>query len=302
MAAVIDLVLKNGKIVTGNGVFDGGLGVDSGQIVAIGKNAHLPDADKVVDLSGNLVLPGAIDGHCHCHAMGRSDWEDFTTGTMAAAAGGITTILEMPQTLPPTATAKAFLEKRKEAERDAVVNFGLYGGAGSQNLDEIPKLAADGAIAFKTFMPQPSPGREQDMWGLFVADDGSFFEALKAIARTGLPSCVHAENWQIYQYLAKKLESEGKKDLPAYLEARPAIAESEGISRAAMLADAAGARIHICHVAAREGVEVVRRETEGAAVDGRDLPTLRYVYSRSGQQVWCLCEDQSSYQNSSRSS
>jgi len=255
---VVDLVLKNGKIVTGTEIVEGGLAVEAGQVVAIGRNGKLPEADTTVDLHGCYVMPGAIDGHCHCHAMGRSDWEDFTTGTMAAAAGGITTILEMPQTLPPTATAKAFVEKRKEAERDAVVNFGLYGGAGSQNLHEIPKLAVEGAIAFKTFMPQPSPGREQDMWGLYVADDGSFFEALKAIARTGLPSCVHAENWQIYQYLAKKLESEGKKDLPAYLEARPAIAESEGISRAAMLADAAGARIHICHVCAREGVEVVR--------------------------------------------
>jgi len=255
---VVDLVLKNGKFF-GNGVFEGGLAVDSGRIVAIGKSDHLPSADKVVDLNGNLVMPGAIDAHCHCHAMGRSDWEDFTTGTMAAAAGGITTILELPQTLPPTVTAKAFVDKRREAERDAIVNFGLYGGAGSQNFDEIPKLAAEGAIAFKTFMPPPTPGREQDMWGLYVTDDGSFLELFKVIARTGLPSCVHAENWQIYHYLSKKLESEGKKDLAAYLEARPGIAESEGVSRAAMLAKAAGARIHICHVCAREAVEVIRR-------------------------------------------
>lgn len=256
---VVDLVLKNAKIITTQGVYEGGLGVDSGQIVVIGKNGNLPQADRVLDLHGNLVMPGAIDAHCHCHAMGRSDWEDFTTGTMAAAAGGVTTVLEMPQTLPPTATAKAFADKRRQAERDAVVNFGLYGGAGSQNLEEISKLAAEGAIAFKTFMPQPSPGREEDMWGLYVTDDGSFLEALKAIARTGLPSCVHAENWQIHQYLAKKLESEGKVDLAAYLESRPGITEAEGISRAAMLAEAAGARIHIVHVCAREAVEVIRR-------------------------------------------
>lgn len=257
--ALVDLVLKDAKIVTGDGIFVGGLAIDSGQIVAIARNGNLPEADKVQDLHGNLIMPGAIDGHCHVHAMGRSDWEDFTTGTMAAAAGGITTILEMPQTLPPTSTAKAFAEKRKEAERDAVVNFGLYGGAGSQNLEEIPRIAAEGAVAFKTFMPQPSPGREKDMWGLFVTDDGSFFEVFKTIARTGIPSCVHAENWQIYQYLSKKLESEGKMDLAAYLEARPGITESEGISRAAMLANAAGARIHICHVCAQEAVDVVRR-------------------------------------------
>ncbi len=259
---VVDLVLRNGKIVTRGGTFEGGLGIDSGEIVAMGKNENLPEADRTVDLHGNLVIPGPIDGHCHCHGMGRSDWEDFTTGTMAAAAGGITTILEMPQTLPPTASAEALADKRKVAEREAVVNFGLFGGAGSQNLEEIPKLAAAGAIAFKTFMPQPSPGREEDMWGLYVTDDGSFFEAFKTIAQTGLPSCVHAENWQIFQYMAEKLQSEGKKDLAAYLEARPGVAEAEGISRAVMLAEAAGARIHICHVSAREAVQVVRRAKE----------------------------------------
>jgi allantoinase len=252
-------VFTNAKIVTGDRIFEGGVAIDSGQIVAIGRSGNLPEADEVQDLHGNLIMPGLIDAHCHVHAMGRSDWEDFITGTMAAAASGITTILEMPQTLPPTSTAKAFAEKRKEAERDAVVNFGLYGGAGSQNIEEIPRMAAAGAVAFKTFMPQPSPGREEDMWGLYVTDDGSFLEVLKAIARTRLPSCVHAENWQIHQYLAKKLESEGKMNLAAYLESRPGITESEGISRAAMLADVAGARVHICHVCAREAVEVIRR-------------------------------------------
>lgn len=254
---MIDLVLKNCKIVSSTSIFEGGVGVDSGAIVAIGKNGNLPQADRTLDLRGNLLMPGFIDAHCHCHAMGRSDWEDFTTGTMAAAAGGLTTILEMPQTLPPTSTSKAFVEKRAIVERDAVVNIGLYGGAGSQNIDEIPKMAAEGAIAFKTFMPPPSPGREKDFWGLYVTDDGSFFELLKTIAQTGLPSCVHAENPQIVSYLTKKLQSEGKKDLSAHLAARPGITEAEGISRAAMLASAAGARFHACHLCAKEAVDVI---------------------------------------------
>lgn len=256
---VVDLVLKNCRIINSDETFEGGLAVDSGQIVAVAKDSRLPQADRVVDLHGRIVLPGAIDAHCHCHAMGRSDWEDFTTGTMAAAAGGVTTILEMPQTLPPTSTVHAFVEKRKKAEHDVVVNFGLYGGAGSQNISEIPKLAAQGAVAFKTFMPPPTPGREKDMAGLYVTDDGSFLEALRTIARTGLPSCVHAENWQIHRYLAERLEADGKMDLSAYLQSRPGITEAEGISRAAMLAETAGARLHVCHVAAREAVAVIRR-------------------------------------------
>ncbi len=265
--ATIDLILKNGKIVTSSGIFEGGLGVDSGQIVAIGKEGTLPHADRVIDLHDNLLMPGFIDAHCHCHGMGRSDWEDFATGTTAAAAGGITSILEMPQTLPPTSTVEAFKEKRKIAERDAVVNFGLYGGAGSQNIDEIPRIAREGAIAFKTFMPHPSPGRERDFWGMYVTDDGSFLEVLTTVARTGLISCVHAENWQIADYLAKKLRSEARNDLPAFLESRPGITEAEGISRAAMLASASEARVHICHVSAKEAVEVISRVKQ----DGQPL-------------------------------
>jgi dihydropyrimidinase/allantoinase len=270
---LVDLVLKNSKLVTPAGIFEGGVAVESGKIVAIGKDATLPNADKDVDLHGALLMPGAIDAHCHCHAMGRSDWEDFTTGTMAAAAGGITTILEMPQTVPPTATVEAFIEKRKTAERDAVVDFALYGGAGEHNIGEIPGIAKEGAIAFKTFMTPPSPGREKDFWGLYVTDDGVFLEILKTIAQTGLISTIHAENSQIANYLAKKLQSEGKKDLAAYLQSRPGVTESEGISRALRLASASGTRTHICHVCAKEAVEVIARAKQnGQPVTAETCP------------------------------
>lgn len=269
----IDLVLRNGKIVSATDLVEGSIGVDQGQIVVIGKDPTLPQADRTIDLHGNLVLPGFIDTHCHCHGMGRSDWEDFTTGTMAAAAGGITTILEMPQTIPPSSTAETFTEKRKIMEQQAVVNFGLYGGAGTQNIDEIPRMAREGAIGFKTFMQPPMPGREKDFWGLYVVNDGSFLEVLRSTARTGLISAVHAENPEIVEYLTKRLQSQGKMDLDAYLESRPGITESEAISRAAMLASTAGVRMHICHVSAREAVEVVRNvKQRGQALTAETCP------------------------------
>ena len=255
---VVDIVLQNGSIVTPSGIFEGGVAIESGKIVAMAKNNSLPQAEKTIDLEHRFVLPGFIDAHSHTRGMGRSDWEDFTTGTMAAAAGGVTTILEMPITLPPTSTGRAFKEKRDTMARQALVNFGMYGAAGSQNIEEIPVMAKEGAIAFKTFMHPPPRGRESDFWGLYVADDGSFLEVMQAIAQTGLISCVHAENPEIVDYLTKKLQSRGRKDLLAYLESRPGITESEGISRAAILASEAQVPLHICHVCAKEAVNVVR--------------------------------------------
>ena len=253
-----EIVLKNGKIATPSGIFEGGLAVESGKIVAMAKDTSLPPSEKTIDVQGRLILPGFIDAHSHVRGMERSDWEDFTTGTMAAAAGGVTTILEMPITIPPTSTAQAFREKREAASRQALVNFAFYAGAGSQNIEEIPKMAEEGAIAFKTFMHPPPSGRERDFWGFHITDDGSFLEVLRTIARTGLISCVHAENPQIVDHLTRKLQSQHRKDLSAYLESRPGITESEGISRAAMLASEARAKIHVCHVCAKEAVEVVR--------------------------------------------
>ena len=138
---MIDLVLKCGKIITPDGILEASLGIDDGSIVAMAKNSAMPDADTVIDVKGNLVMPGFIDAHTHIRGMQKSELEDFTTGTTAAASSGVTTIFEMPITIPPTSSVTNFVEKRKTAEREAVVNFALYGGAGSQNLVEIPGMA-----------------------------------------------------------------------------------------------------------------------------------------------------------------
>ena len=254
----VELVLKNGKIMTTSGIFEGGLAVEAGKIVAMAKDPSLPTGEQTIDVKGNFILPGFIDAHTHVRGMGRSNYEDFVTGTMAAASSGITTIMEMPITLPPTSTVQAFKEKREAMSGQSLVNFALYAGAGSQNIQEITGMAREGAVAFKTFMHPPPAGREQDFWGFYVTDDGSFLEMLRTIAQTGSISAVHAENPEIVEHLAKKLRSERRMDLSAYLGSRPGITESEGISRAAMLASEARVRIHICHVCAKEALEVVR--------------------------------------------
>jgi dihydroorotase (multifunctional complex type) len=122
-------------------------------------------------------------------------------------------------------------------------------------------------------MHPPPPGRESDFWGLYVTDDGSFLEVMSAIAQTGLVSCVHAENPEIVDYLTRKLQSQGRRDLLAYLESKPGITESEAISRAAILASEAQVHLHICHVCAKEAVKIVRNlKREGRFLTSETCP------------------------------
>jgi len=253
----VDLLVKNARIITAEGSYDGAIGIRNGQIQSITKNASAPSAGEVIDAKGNLVLPGCIDAHSHFRDLERSSFEDFESGTKSAAAGGLTTCIEMPTTIPPTSTVEGFQAKLAAANKKSVVDFALYAGAGTHNIQEIEKLATIGAAAYKTFT-MIYPGREKDMMGIYPTDDGSFFDVLAAVAKTNRPWAVHAENGEMIEYFAKKVKAKGGRDLKAYLESKPGIAEGEATLRSGYIARAAGARMHIVHVSAKEVVEVIK--------------------------------------------
>ena len=124
---MLDLCLSNCKIVPGN--FERSIGINNGKIISI-KRSNVA-AEKTIDLKGNIILPGLIDSHVHMRDPGLTYKEDFRTGTAAAAAGGFTTILDMPNTKPPTNNVKNFKDKRKIAENKCIVDFGFHAGADS---------------------------------------------------------------------------------------------------------------------------------------------------------------------------
>lgn len=255
----IDLAIKGGKIVTPEGIFKAGIGVKRGEIVTIAKEHSLPPADTVIDVTGNFILPGVIDAHTHLREPGRTIREDFETGTKAAAASGVTTVFEMPLAIPCVASAEILQQRREIVGKRAVVDFGLYGGAGMHNIDKIPELAESGAIGFKTFLHGPPEGRDIEFEGAYATDDGALFEILKAIATTGLVSSIHAENNAIIQFLTQKLKKEGRKDVMAHPDSRPNFVEAETISSVIILANAAGSRLHIAHLSTREGLNLIRQ-------------------------------------------
>lgn len=270
----VDLVVRNGKIVTPYDIVEAGMGVDNGRIVLIAKDTNLPEADASIDAKGGFVLPGLIDAHVHFRDPGNTEREDFETGTKAAAAGGVTTILEMPISTPAVSSAEIFERRKSIVERKAVIDFGLYGGAGQDSIDEIRKMARVGAVGFKTFLQKPQKGRENEFRGIYATDNGSMLRVLQETGKTGLISSVHAEDNSIIEHMTQSLKRAGRTDPMAHIESRPDFAETISISSLIILANAADARLHIAHMSTKEGVRLVgqakaskQRVTAEAAVN-----------------------------------
>ena len=145
-----DLYLRNGQVVTETLVFHGGVVVNGERIMQLVEGDPAIPAHAVIDCTGRLILPGLIDAHAHFSEPGRGHWEGFRTGTMAAAAGGITTVVEMPlNASPPTIHAEALAAKQSIVAREAVVDVALWGGLVDNNLAHLDELHAGGAVGFK---------------------------------------------------------------------------------------------------------------------------------------------------------
>jgi len=244
-----NLLVSGGTIVTPDGMFKGDISVVGGRIAEIGTKLHV-DGVKTIDASGLIVLPGAIDSHVHMRDPGLVDFEDFQTGTAAAAAGGVTTVLEMPNTLPPVDTVAKLKEKRKQIESKAVVDFGLYGVLHDSNLEEVGALIESGAVGLKAFMG-PTTGN------IPPPSDATIYEALLLSRKQGFPIAFHAENAAMISYYTELIKKTGRTDPKAHCDSRPAICETEAINRIAYLTLKSGGHGHIVHMSTAEGGEIV---------------------------------------------
>lgn len=247
----VDLIIRNGILVSSEGTVQADLVSDGGKIVAIGNLAGLPTARETIDAQGKYVLPGAIDVHVHFRDPGMTYKEDWATGTAAAAVGGVTTVFEMPNTHPPTANPEAFRQKRERAEQLAFVDYGIYGVLDETSLDHIEALVENGVVGFKCFMSE-STGE------LPTPDDGVILEGLEQLSRLGLRCNFHAENGAIITRRRNRLKALGRTDAQAHLDSRPAICAVEAVNRAILLAEWTGARLQIAHKSSRDGLFLIR--------------------------------------------
>src|SRR2546425_580128 len=150
-------VIAGGTVATDSAVLAADLVIEDGRIAALTEPGAAGGCDELIDASGLVVMPGAIDPHAQFEDPGATEREDVTTGTMAAAAGGITTVIEHPLTYPPVTTTELYREKRELASRKVGVDFGLWGALTPTSLGEIAGQRAEGAMGFKAFMPHSDP-------------------------------------------------------------------------------------------------------------------------------------------------
>lgn len=269
-----DLNIINGTIVRPEGCIEADLAVSEGKIVSVAAPGQLREnAKETIDAKGKLIFPGMIDTHVHIRGGKLSHREDFFSGTVAAASGGITTIMEMPIANPPASTAEAFQARLQEIDASACVDFCMYGGAGSDNLDQISALAELGAVAYKTFLMPPVPGREKEFYGLCCESYDDLVSAMSQVHKTGLLLACHSE---LNEYVAEstaRIMAQGRNGVKAFGESRPKEAETQAVKRVIAAAEKTGCKASICHVSVPETVELIEQaRAEGVDIHGETCP------------------------------
>ena len=246
----VDLVVRNGIVVTPTNTFEGGVAIDDGIIVAVGKDNVLPDAENILNAGGSYIFPGLMDPHVHYRDPGLTYKEDFTTGSTAAVYGGITSVLDMPNVKPITADPEQILYREKLIQEKAYCDIMLVGVVVQDNPHQIIPMAKAGAIGFKIFLGST-------IGNIPAPDDGVLVDALGYVAETGLRIGFHAENDQILKHRTRQLMEAGRIDARAFVESRPAICEAESIQRMGLFAKYTGTKIHIYHLSSADGLDMI---------------------------------------------
>ncbi|KOV27548.1 allantoicase [Streptomyces sp. XY431] len=258
-------VIRSRRVVLPDGERPADVLVRDGKIERIAAHGTLPaDGHRVTDLGGTALLPGLVDTHVHVNEPGRTEWEGFATATRAAAAGGVTTIVDMPlNSVPPTTTLAGLEAKRKTAEGQAWVDLGFWGGAVPDNLADLEPLHRAGVFGFKSFL---APSGVDEFPHLEAA---GLEAALAEQARLGALAIIHAEDPAV---LAAAPQQPGVH-YRDFLASRPAGAETAAVARLLDAARRTGARVHVLHVSSAAVLPLLRRaRADGVRVTAETCP------------------------------
>lgn len=270
MPGMFDTVIEGADVVTADGVRRMDVAIDGEHIAALLHPGSRPGARCRVDASGLHLLPGLIDTHVHLRDPARPDRETFTSGTAAAAAGGVTTVCEMPTSEPPVNTGERLRERAISVAPRALVDFAMYGGAAHSNLNAIHDLAGSGAIAFKTWLHSPAAGREAEFIGLSCPNTGELVEVMQAVASTGLIHALHCEHDEILEIAARHARTAGGPVGAAHAASRPLLAEEASVALVLAIAERTGTRVQVVHVSSPRAVRLIvqaRRNGVNATVE-----------------------------------
>jgi dihydroorotase len=254
----VDLVLTRAKAYLENEIVDCSLAIDDGRILKIGKESIMPKATSKKDLGNLLVLPGLIDAHVHLRDEGKAYKEDFCSGTAAAAAGGFTTVLDMPNNDPVTMSAETLRGRMAIAESTILVNVGFYSEF-PNCLSEMEKIVEEGAIAFKLYMTE-------QVGGLDIDDDAALLKAFEAVKKLRILAAVHAEDKECLDRAMDELKRVGHNDIDAYLEAHSENVEVQAVKHVLNIAKTTSAHVHFCHVSTEKGLRAICEEKKSGAL------------------------------------
>jgi dihydroorotase (multifunctional complex type) len=250
----VDLLLKSGTVFTPSGVLRCNLAVDDGQIVSLANDSASPTADRIIDCTGKLVLPGIIDPHVHFRDPGYTHKEDYETGSRAAAKGGITMIMDQPNVNPVPNTASRFEAHIENAGKKSIIDFNHF--ASPSNSDEVPKIATLGAIAFKIFQKKAAYPYDTEA---SIDDDFEIFEAFKAVGKTNRICSVHAHETDVYNGLMKRLKDTGEMNWQKFIEVSYGeIVRVGTVPTLIYLAEKAGVRFYALHCGSKDYVDIIR--------------------------------------------
>jgi len=246
---IADSVLANAKAYLNKDIVDCSIAIEDGKIFKIGKETQMPKADEKINLENLMVLPGLIDVHVHLRDEGKAYKEDFHSGTAAAAAGGMTTVLDMPNNDPVTMSAETLKNRIRIAEKRVIVNVGFYSEFPNE-LNEVADIVAQGAVAFKLFMAC-------QVGGLNIDDDEALQKAFTAVGESGVPVAVHAEDKNLLLANQEKLKQASRNDANAFLTAHSELVELKAVERLLKITAGGSVRLHFCHMTTEKGLNAV---------------------------------------------
>jgi allantoinase len=253
----VETVLRSRRVVTGGAVRPAAIHVAGGAVVAVAPWQEVPEGAALVDAGDDVVSPGVVDSHVHVNEPGRTAWEGFATATRAAAAGGVTTLVDMPlNSIPPTTSVDHLAQKVAAARDQAWVDVGFWGGAVPGNAKDLRPMLDAGALGFKCFMVDsgvPEFG--------FVGE-GDLRKALRELAETGAPLLAHAELPGPLAAAEAAIAGLDPRCYATYVRSRPREAEDLAIALLVSLCRETGARVHVVHLSSASAVPLVRQARE----------------------------------------
>ncbi|MCE8425986.1 MAG: dihydroorotase [Candidatus Methanoperedens sp.] len=287
-----DLVIKNARLLINDTVQLAEIAIEDGRISKVGKIISFEEVNRVIDAKGALVIPGAIDIHVHFRDPGLTKKEDWYTGSCAAAAGGVTTVIDHPNTIPPTVDPDSFKKKRKEAKKKSIVDYGINAGV-TANLKFLKDLWGLGAAGFgEIFMAESTGGLNVNY---NILDD-----AFGIIEDLGAVACIHAEDEEIRKRLVYLLK--GKLEPESHSKSRPPLSEKIAVDKVLKLAGylkssnnnmsqaQRNLKLHFCHISASESLDAIREAKQVNSITCEVTPHHLFLSIRDYKRLGTLAK------------